>query len=75
MAANGSPIQDHGDKEIKFYTPQGVKCRWGFAAADVNKCLKRVSKTCDGGHQGVWFDENGGMIVDEQAANMFPGDK
>ena len=69
VAANGSPIAYHGDKAVKFKTNDGIRCKWDFAAADVNKCLKSVSKTCDTGN-GMWFNKTGGMIVDEVLARQ-----
>ena len=63
IAANGSPIPCHGDKDIKFRTPDGSKHGWTFVAGEVNKILKSVSKTADQGN-GLWFDAEGGFIID-----------
>ena len=65
--ANGSAIPYHGDKEVKFKTKDQLRCKWDFAAAGVNKCLKSVSKTCVNVH-GMWFNKTGGTIVDEVLA-------
>lgn len=63
VAANGSPIKYFGEKTIKFWTDEGMKCKWKFTAAEVNKMLKSVSKTSDDGCY-LLFTNVGGHIID-----------
>ena len=65
-AANGTRIQEHGVKKLKFKTRDGKRQTWDMIATDVRKALKSVATTCDGKDTGechVIFTKSGGYIV------------
>ena len=70
-AANGTPILEVGEREVKFMTETGKEVTWPFIAGDVNKMLKSVATTCDLDYY-VIFTKRGGHIVHEQTHESMP---
>ena len=66
-AANGTRIQEHGVKQLKFRTKDGKKKSWQMLVTDVKKALKSIATTCDGsggdGECHVLFTRHGGVII------------
>ena len=61
MAANGSPIENHGQKAVKGFTDGWNPICMTMQVADVNKVLASVKRICEAGNT-VTFDSNGGVI-------------
>ena len=69
-AANGTRIQEHGVKQLKFRTRNGRCQDWKMLVADAKKALKSVANTCDGkggGECHVLFTRHGGTIINVDA--------
>lgn len=65
-AANGTRIREHGVKQLKFRTREGLKQDWKLLFTDVKKALESVATTCDGDGGGechVLFTRHGGTII------------
>ena len=67
-AANGTRIQEHGVKQLKFRTKDGKRQDWSMIVTDVKKALKSIATTCDGdgtpiGECQVLFTKHGGTII------------
>ena len=62
VAANGSPIDNHGQKTVKGFTDTWGQVDMTMQVADVNKVLASVKRICDAGNQ-VIFDRHGGKII------------
>ena len=69
IAANGSPIGNHGQKTVKGFTDTWSTVNMTMQVADVNKVLASVKRICDAGNRVV-FDKNGGKIIDEATGKV-----
>ena len=61
VAANGSPIDVHGEKTIEFQINGGRRCAMNYLVTGVKKPLASVGAIVDGGNR-VIFDADGSFI-------------
>ena len=61
VAANGSPIDVHGEKMIEFQVNGGRRCAMNYLVTGVKKPLASVGAIVDGGNR-VIFDADGSFI-------------
>ena len=64
VAANGSPIDVHGEKMIEFQVSGGRRCAMNYLVTGVKKPLASVGGIVDGGNR-VIFDADGSFIEDK----------
>ena len=65
VTANGSLMNNKGEKDVKVRTKEGHKCVMKMQVTDVQKPLMSVSRICDAGHHVV-FLRDGGYIEHEK---------
>ena len=59
--ACGKRISNEGERKIKMYTTEGVKCDMTYQVADIERPLTAVGKVCDQDNE-VIFRKHGGII-------------
>ena len=64
VAANGSPLQMHGQCTLEMEADDGV-CAGTFAVTDVTRTLQSVSKTCDQ-NLGAFFTKDDCKVLDSE---------
>ena len=65
-AANGSPIPNRGEKDLKGLTQGGTPVDITFQVADVKGPLGSVRRFCEAGNIVV-FDDKGGSIINKNS--------
>ena len=63
-AANGTPIYNHGERDIKGFTDEGTNLDVTFQVADVKGPLGSVKRFTEAGNLVV-FDDKGGAIINK----------
>ena len=67
-AANGAPIMNEGEKDIKGESENGEPLGMTFQVAGVKGPLASVKRICQAGNL-VIFDDKGGVIVNTETRN------
>ena len=71
VAANGSPIDVHGEKTIELQINGGRRCAMNFLVTGVKKLLASVGFIVDGGNR-VIFDADGSFVESEATGERIP---
>ena len=71
MAANGSPIDVHGEETIEFQISGGRRCAMNYLLTGVKKPLASVGAIVDGGNR-VIFDADGSFIEIRPRGSALP---
>ena len=69
IAANGSQIQNEGEKRISGTTESGSPVDMIWQIAGVKKPLASVGRMCDAGHVAI-FTKEGEYIIGREGANQ-----
>ena len=69
VTADGSKIDNMGEKRISATTAEGSEVSMTFQIAQVTKPLGSVGKMCDAGNQ-LWFTKTGGEIWHEDTGTV-----
>ena len=72
VAANGDPINNHGEAITNLEQESGAKVQNIFQVADVSRPLHSVSKICDAKHE-MLFTADGATVVPAGALSRFLG--
>ena len=74
FAANGTPIEAHGEKKFREVASNGFELDCEYISADVKKILQSVAEACDDGDRGRWVIhiQSGGWIVDLATRQKLP---
>ena len=70
VAANGSPIDVHGEKTIEFQISGGRRCAMNYLVTGVKKPLASIGTILDGGNR-VIFDADGSFIEMKRKDGIF----
>jgi hypothetical protein len=71
VAANGSIIENEGERRVDVFTLDGTKRNMVFQVTGVNKTLASVSRICEKGHV-VIFDGDDSYILNKTSGEVIP---